>query len=353
MLESTDTKISYYASSAQADYLFPYPFFSPDDIHCYLLIDSEETELSNFSVEIKSDYSKGATISFPDPLPDNALLTIARELQLTQLLNLPEYGKIPSSELERTLDKLVAIAQQLREYQNRTFMTNQLVFGSWGPTSGLYIAYGPWSDTFASYIKSHNNDSSAHQSLISAIDNAKTIADSAKSAAAQATPPGCVFAFAGPGSIPAGWLLCDGRAVPRALYPDLFATIGETYGPGDASSTFNLPDFRGRFLRGYLGETSADIGAEQPEALPDIDVALRMDAPSAHATVKAAPHLDEDTFGNDGYCVIQSSGTDEYMIQQAELGSKDKAATLVKSQIYGKSEHVTPINYAIQWIIKY
>lgn len=44
-----------------------------------------------------------------------------------------------------------------------------------------------------------------------------------------------------------GRLLCDGRAVSRTTYATLFAVIGETYGPGDSVSTFNLPDFRDRF----------------------------------------------------------------------------------------------------------
>ena len=47
-----------------------------------------------------------------------------------------------------------------------------------------------------------------------------------------------------PPSLP--WLLCDGRAISRKQYPRLFSVIGESYGVGDRSTTFNLPDFRGR-----------------------------------------------------------------------------------------------------------
>ena len=75
----------------------------------------------------------------------------------------------------------------------------------------------------------------------------------------------------------------------RGEHPELFAAIGVTYGDGDGSTTFNLPDFRGRFLRGYLGELSGEIGAEQAEGLPDVDLALRMDNPNVRANVKAAP----------------------------------------------------------------
>lgn len=61
---------------------------------------------------------------------------------------------------------------------------------------------------------------------------------------------GMVASFAG-NTAPSGWLACDGSAVSRTTYADLFAYIGETYGAGDGSTTFNLPDLRGEFVRGW------------------------------------------------------------------------------------------------------
>ena len=56
-----------------------------------------------------------------------------------------------------------------------------------------------------------------------------------------------------------GWLYCDGEAVSRTVYATLFAQIGTTYGTGDGSTTFNLPDLRGRYLVGRdgMGVTAA------------------------------------------------------------------------------------------------
>lgn len=51
-------------------------------------------------------------------------------------------------------------------------------------------------------------------------------------------------------SVPAGWLLCAGQAVSRTTYAALFAEIGTTYGVGDGTTTFNVPDYRGRTLFG-------------------------------------------------------------------------------------------------------
>ena len=61
----------------------------------------------------------------------------------------------------------------------------------------------------------------------------------------QTTPVGVIEAFAGVNA-PAGWLFCDGSAVSRIQYPELFSALSTTYGSGDNSTTFNLPDLRGR-----------------------------------------------------------------------------------------------------------
>jgi hypothetical protein len=78
-------------------------------------------------------------------------------------------------------------------------------------------------------------------------------------------PSGAVMAFAR-SSIPAGWLLCNGAAVSRATYAALFAVIGTTYGAGNGSTTFNIPDLRGVFIRG-LGGSSAELGVYQADAM--------------------------------------------------------------------------------------
>jgi microcystin-dependent protein len=63
------------------------------------------------------------------------------------------------------------------------------------------------------------------------------------------TPPGAISAFGG-GAAPDGWLLCDGSAVSRTMYADLFSAIGTTFGAGDGATTFNTPDLRGRAVVG-------------------------------------------------------------------------------------------------------
>ena len=52
-------------------------------------------------------------------------------------------------------------------------------------------------------------------------------------------------------SVPSGWLECNGAAVSRTAYATLFSIIGTTFGNGDGTTTFNLPDMRGEFPRGW------------------------------------------------------------------------------------------------------
>lgn len=70
---------------------------------------------------------------------------------------------------------------------------------------------------------------------------------------------GMLMPYAG-SSAPTGWLLAYGQAVSRSTYADLFGAIGTTYGTGDGSSTFNLPDLRGRTVAGQddMGGSSSN-----------------------------------------------------------------------------------------------
>jgi microcystin-dependent protein len=72
-------------------------------------------------------------------------------------------------------------------------------------------------------------------------------------------PPGTVLPFAG-AAAPEGFLLCDGAAVSRSTYADLFAAIGTSHGAGNGSTTFNLPDLRGRVAAGRDDMGGMDAG---------------------------------------------------------------------------------------------
>ena len=75
----------------------------------------------------------------------------------------------------------------------------------------------------------------------------------------QKAPPGMVSAFA-MSSVPSGWMKANGAAVSRTAYANLFAAIGTTFGAGDGFNTFNLPDLRGEFIRGWDDARGIDGG---------------------------------------------------------------------------------------------
>lgn len=83
-------------------------------------------------------------------------------------------------------------------------------------------------------------------------------------------PPGAVMAFA-MSTPPDGWLKCNGQAVSRTTYATLFSAIGTTFGIGDGSTTFNVPDLRGEFVRGWDDERGVDsvrtFGSAQGDAM--------------------------------------------------------------------------------------
>ena len=90
------------------------------------------------------------------------------------------------------------------------------------------------------------------------------------SAVQPTTPTGAdigQMSYFGQSNPPSGWMKCNGAAVSRSVYANLFAAIGVTYGSGDGSTTFNLPDARGRFVRtlddGKGIDSSRKIGSTQ------------------------------------------------------------------------------------------
>ena len=89
----------------------------------------------------------------------------------------------------------------------------------------------------------------------------QTAADLSASITAQGVsslvPAGVILAFGG-ATAPTGWLLCEGALVSRTTYANLYAAILNAHGSGDGTTTFALPDYRGRFIRGRDGAVTRD-----------------------------------------------------------------------------------------------
>lgn len=133
------------------------------------------------------------------------------------------------------------------------------------------------------------------------------------------------------------WFLCNGQAISRETYADLYSIIGTNFGPGNGVTTFNLPDYRGKFLRGLGGNSAANIYTTQAEGLPD----FAQDIGYTGTNGNGGPDGRSDTY-NSGWIYPRCNGTTHRVTV--------KPSTV--NSIYGASAHVTPINQAINYFIR-
>lgn len=135
---------------------------------------------------------------------------------------------------------------------------------------------------------------------------------------AAGAQPGTVQMFAG-ASIPSGWLECDGSAVSRTTYAGLFSAISTTWGVGDGSTTFNLPDLRGRVPIGVgtgvglTARTLADTGGEEAHALTEAELAQHNHAAASGSFAVTGSGLSSTTgtadLGSEANTANAGSGT--------------------------------------------
>ena len=165
----------------------------------------------------------------------------------------------------------------------------------------------------------------------------------APSGTASSTPIGVVSQFAG-ATAPSGWLICDGTAVSRTTYASLFAVIGTTYGEGDESTTFNLPDFRGRMAIGPGLGTAKDATSRQ---LGQADGSERITLDETQIPA----HVHDGVSYYDNYLITNApfggSGTGQALAVGSTGGHTIKTASAGGGQSHGNMPPYLTINYII------
>ncbi len=159
--------------------------------------------------------------------------------------------------------------------------------------------------------------------------------------------PGVIEAYSGK-TIPDGYLLCDGSAVSRTTYADLFEIIGTTYGEGDGSTTFNLPDLSGRTIIGTSSSHElASTGGEEEHTLTISEMPSHSHNPN-HWDVVTSP----GTTSGDLYSYFLSMGNYTGAISTyATASSRQSYATTTTG---GSAAHNNMQPYmTLNYIIKY
>lgn len=159
------------------------------------------------------------------------------------------------------------------------------------------------------------------------------------------TPPGVVFPYLGI-NIPAGFLMCDGTEVSRIQYASLFDAIGDLYGVGDGSTTFNLPDLRDNFLR--CSSSTRSVGTKENDDIKSHSHTHSMDLDGSHdhSTSVSEEGKHSHTYA-DYYYNYDTDGNEFIQYKQSDSASvmagEDETSRAGKTSTAGKHSHTVTV----------
>ena len=169
---------------------------------------------------------------------------------------------------------------------------------------------------------------------------------------ALALPAGVTVPYAGATS-PTGWLLCNGQAVSRTSYPRLFEAIGTTYGNGDGSTTFNVPDLRecnpvgiGKRASGVTNHNEFTLGGFQDDQYQKHSHDVVGNTGSTQPTFTGTAH--NHSFTPEGSVQSHSHNMNGHTHIFTPSGTVESTFTGINKSVYvsgGNHRHSTPDNY--------
>lgn len=168
---------------------------------------------------------------------------------------------------------------------------------------------------------------------------------------ATLTPVGTVQAYAG-ATAPQGYLLCQGQAVSKSEYAELYHVIGDLYSkPEDAEDIFRVPDLRGRVAQGANGNLGEVIEAGLPNITGCVGVTR-----SARGAFFREYSWSTEKVGSGGSNIDLITGTqsrNDFDASKGETKTDGTLKTETEHHVYGASDTVQPPAVAINYIIKY
>lgn len=291
-------------SAGQDTFSYTFKLFDENDVEVYVGT-TLKTLTTDYSVTGVGE-DDGGTIIFVSPVAEDEVVTIARVTARERETDYQQSGSFVASVVNTDFDRLWAVVQELEDAKDRTATAAVTTEGSINytlpaPSADRVLKWNGDANGFVNSDFDPDVLGSAQASAVAAAAAAAASADAAATSAATinlpdveagtaskmlrvkgdetgyelrspeqtrtdidaaasiAAPVGMIIDYAGT-TAPNGWLLCHGQAVSRATYAALFAVLGTTYGAGDGSTTFNVPDLRGRVIAGKddMGGSSAN-----------------------------------------------------------------------------------------------
>jgi len=311
-VSSTTTKVSYSGNGSTTVFAYTFKIFAAADLTVIVRTDSTGAETTK---TLTADYTVsgagnagGGNVTMTTAPASGETLLIKRKIALTQSTDYVANDPFPAASHEDALDRLTFIAQEQQEVFDRAVIlpetdTASTVIPNSVTRANKFLGFDSSGNMAALESTGTAPGAIGTANLVDgAVTTAKLAADSvtsakivdgtiatadiaddavtqakvaddaigtdqisdgsitaAKLASGAAFSAGMLMPYAGT-SAPTGWLLAYGQAVSRTTYADLFSALGTTYGSGDGSSTFNLPDLRGRAIAGQddMGGSSAN-----------------------------------------------------------------------------------------------
>jgi hypothetical protein len=350
------TSNTYTGNGTNKLFSITFPYLDTTDIDVYLngvlqTVTTQYTFANATTVEFVTAPANGATVLLDRSTDDTAL----------QATFFPG-SSIKASDLNYNFDQVLYLAQETANSaanQSTAGLQTQITVAT--NTANTAITTANAANATANGIAGTANTAltNANAAVVTAnaasvtASNAETTANAiagtantALTIANAAVPAGSVFYFAN-STVPTGFLKANGAAISRSTYSVLFAVIGTLFGAGDGSTTFNLPDLRGEFIRGWDDSRGVDSGRTQGSFQDQAYLSHShgvSDPGHAHTLNYFTPLLG----GDNDRGTLGSSFSVDNPVQPTTLGS----GTGISIQNSGGSE-TRPRNIALLACIKY
>jgi microcystin-dependent protein len=352
--------VTYIGDGSTVGFTYSFPLQNVSDMQVWITDPAGiVTQIfTNFEVDTVNLRVLYPTIGSPLPA-DGSKITLLRVVPLTQETVLTDTGPLPATVLETAYDKLTMMIQQFVEVLGRTL---QFPVGTTpDPTLSATLlaeieaaganaaaaaasaaAAAASAASIANPIPIARGGTNSQTALVNGkfmqSSGGKIVESTIDVASFAGVPAGASMDFRGT-SAPTGWLLEDGSAVSRTTYATLFAVIGTSYGVGNGTTTFNVPDSRGRVNigsgtgAGLSARTVVQTGGEETHTL------LTGEMPLHTHSVTDPQHTHAGTYPKD---INALSGTGGYGISGVRgIDSKAENAYVTPQGIPSASTGIT------------